>query len=142
MLSLGERIKEIRGKESRAAFAARFAIHANTLLRWENNERQPDAEFLIKIIRECKITPEWLLLGEGSKITPGGRPMESRLGNDQYTDLLDQNNEMRRELWRQNLALQREINDKNNQLLELTKQVCEKDMELERLRTEIARRIT
>jgi phage repressor protein C with HTH and peptisase S24 domain len=65
MLEIGERLKTIRGSESQEAFAARFGVHRNTLARWESGERTPDLEFLVRLVRERGVAPEWVLTGGG-----------------------------------------------------------------------------
>lgn len=66
MTDLGNKIKEIRGKQSRAEFAKKHNIHPNTLQRWENGERQPDLAFLQNLVTEYKLSPEWLFFGTDS----------------------------------------------------------------------------
>jgi transcriptional regulator with XRE-family HTH domain len=127
MSSLGEKIKEIRGKESRTDFAARFAIHANTLLRWENGERQPDIEFLKKIILEYGISPEWLIFGEGEKDAPIAEHEVQTIPRDYYANLLDENNELRK----QNSYLWPKVEG-------LTKENGELRVEIEKLKAKIS----
>ncbi len=67
MSSLGDRLKEIRGILSRDVFAAQFSVHRNTLAAWEKGLTAPDARFLEELCQKYKITPQWILLGEGSK---------------------------------------------------------------------------
>lgn len=62
---IGERIKIVRGEESLPAFAERFGVHKNTLIRYEKGESQPDAAFLKKICDKFNVHPTWLLTGEG-----------------------------------------------------------------------------
>lgn len=125
MKELGNKIKEIRGKESRAEFAKRHNIHPNTLQRWENGERQPDLEFLQRIVVEYKLSPEWLLLGQGEAKIPEpypGSPMT--VGSSYYGDLIDNFNELRKEnstLW--------------GKIEKLTKENGELRIEIERLKS-------
>ena len=49
MKTIGERIRDVRGKMSREAFAALYDIHPNTLRRYEMNERTPDPSFLKRL---------------------------------------------------------------------------------------------
>lgn len=65
MLTIGQRIRLIRGKTTQSVFAEQFAVHKNTLLRWEKGEILPDITFIIKLTTEYAISLEWLLLGEG-----------------------------------------------------------------------------
>lgn len=65
MKSLGQRIKKIRAGESRDIFGDRYGVHRNTLGRWENGERSPSVPFLISLVRDYHVEPEWLLMGTG-----------------------------------------------------------------------------
>lgn len=72
-MTLGERIKEIRGKRSREAFAVETGIAKNTLVNYENSARTPDAEYLNVILElHPEINPGWLLREEGPKLRPSG----------------------------------------------------------------------
>jgi len=73
-MSLGERIKKVRGNLSQAEFIRRLKIHRNTLPRYESGERSPDADFLNRLCREFNINPTWILTGEG----PMGRGEEAQ----------------------------------------------------------------
>jgi transcriptional regulator with XRE-family HTH domain len=64
MSSIGERIRNIRGVESRKAFAEKFEIGTATLQRYEDNERTPDVEFLVKLQRYAEVTLDYLVNGE------------------------------------------------------------------------------
>jgi len=64
---LGERIKELRGQTSIAAFCRQFNIHRNTLPRYETGKRLPDADLLAALCKEFNVRADWLLLGEGPK---------------------------------------------------------------------------
>lgn len=128
MKELGNKIKQIRGKESRAEFAKKHNIHPNTLQRWENGERQPDLEFLKKLVIEYDLSPEWLFLGEGEIKTPppySGSPRT--VGAAYYADLIDNFNELRKEnstLW--------------GKIEKLTKENGELRVEIERLKNRIS----
>ncbi len=62
---LGERITQLRGELSQKAFADKLNVSRNTLSRYENGDRTPDAEFLQKLIEEFRVDANWLLLGAG-----------------------------------------------------------------------------
>ena len=62
--SIGARIRNIRGLESRKSFADKFGIGTATLQRYEDNERTPDVEFLVKIQRYAEVTLDYLVNGE------------------------------------------------------------------------------
>ncbi len=63
--SLGQRIRALRGRKSRDAFARELGIHKNTLARYETSQRLPDAAFLKRLCDHGGVTPEWLLAGNG-----------------------------------------------------------------------------
>ena len=127
MGTLGNKIKEIRGKESRAEFAQRHNIHPNTLQRWENDERQPELGFLRQLITEYKISPEWLLLDQGEAGIPEVLPgVSMTVASTHYINLIDNFNEIRKE----NSALWTKIE-------KLTRDNGELRIEIERLKNQI-----
>jgi transcriptional regulator with XRE-family HTH domain len=67
--TLGDRIAHVRGGLTQQEFAERLGISRNTLVRYENNKRIPDAEFLCMLARNFGADPQWLLMG-------GEPPME------------------------------------------------------------------
>lgn len=62
--SIGARVRNIRGLESRKSFAEKFGIGTATLQRYEDNERTPDVEFLVKLQRYAEVTLDYLVNGE------------------------------------------------------------------------------
>jgi transcriptional regulator with XRE-family HTH domain len=65
-MTIGDRIKTIRGNLSRDKFAPIMCISKTTLVNYETGLRTPDADFLNKVLAEFpKISPAWLLAGEG-----------------------------------------------------------------------------
>jgi len=69
---IGERIKQLRGKEPQELFAKRFGVSRSTILRYESGGRDPDAGFLIALCRTYNVSANWLLLGEEEKKPNGG----------------------------------------------------------------------
>lgn len=65
--SLGERLKIARGKITQTDFSAELGVSKNTYVRYERDQRIPDAELLSVICQKFNINPSWLLLGEGNK---------------------------------------------------------------------------
>lgn len=68
--SIGERLRMIRGGLSKDEFSKLLGVHKQTILRYENNERTPDASFLLaihKIMRNADIG--WIVTGERNKTT-------------------------------------------------------------------------
>ncbi|HXH03651.1 MAG TPA: XRE family transcriptional regulator [Candidatus Competibacteraceae bacterium] len=66
---VGERIRRLRGRQSRDQFASLLGVSRNTLMRYEQGERQPDADFLARLCRLCGADPGWLLLGREAAST-------------------------------------------------------------------------
>jgi transcriptional regulator with XRE-family HTH domain len=64
---IGARITQVRSRITQGKFADSLGIHKNTLLRYEKEERLPDAEVLTLIYKTYGVDPAWLLTGE-SKI--------------------------------------------------------------------------
>ncbi len=63
-LTLGQRILEIRGKTSRKDFAKDMECGTTTLQRYENDERLPDIDFLIKLQRKTGWSLDYLVHGK------------------------------------------------------------------------------
>jgi len=63
-VTLGERLKLVRGTSSQKAFAAELSIHENTV---SNAERRNSAtqEYLLKLAEAHNINLHWLLTGHG-----------------------------------------------------------------------------
>ncbi|MDO3377063.1 helix-turn-helix domain-containing protein [Geoalkalibacter halelectricus] len=66
-MSLGERLREVRGALTQVEMAEKLGAHKNTLAAWERDERLPDAGALIKLLEIYpKLNPNWLLTGRGT----------------------------------------------------------------------------
>lgn len=72
--AIGERIRMLRGAEARDRFAERLGVSRNTLMRYEQAQRCPDALFLQRLCSVCAVDPRWLLLGEGSHRADAAEP--------------------------------------------------------------------
>ncbi|WP_277560685.1 helix-turn-helix domain-containing protein [Acinetobacter beijerinckii] len=66
--SIGSRIRNIRGNESRALFSEKFGIGTATLQRYENNERSPDIDFLIKLQMATGYSFDYLVYGKEASL--------------------------------------------------------------------------
>ena len=64
-MTMGERIKLIRGTMSQAEFATITKLNKATLSRYERDANVPDANAIVRICSACNIRSEWLLTGEG-----------------------------------------------------------------------------
>ena len=64
-MTLGERLRLVRGAESQKAFAAALGVHENTV---SNAERRNSAtqEYLLRLADERNVNLHWLLTGHGT----------------------------------------------------------------------------
>ena len=93
-MSLGERIKEVRGNMSQKDFGDKFGVTANTLRGYENDSVSPGADFIVRICKEYSIDYAWLLAGEGQRDQKGDReqPPEKKWGEEEgATIYIDEN---------------------------------------------------
>lgn len=86
LIALGERIRKLRGKESRDQFAQSFLAKASTLARWEAGESQPDLGFLIRLASAFNVSFEWLATGIGESPKNGKMQADKQF---QYLDDID-----------------------------------------------------
>lgn len=68
MNSIGSRIRNIRGKESRSSFAEKLNIGTATLQRYEGGERVPDIEFLTKLQEITGYSFDFLIYGKETNL--------------------------------------------------------------------------
>ncbi|AGC50261.1 XRE family transcriptional regulator [Lawsonia intracellularis] len=68
---IGEKLKALRGQESRDSFSAHFGIHRNTLAAWESGERLPSLEFLSLLAQQKKLSVAEIL-GEAGVVSTKG----------------------------------------------------------------------
>lgn len=65
-MTLGERLKKIRGGVGQSHFAKKIGVSQSSLSLYEIGSRVPDATTLRVICDSFRISPEWLLMGTGS----------------------------------------------------------------------------
>jgi transcriptional regulator with XRE-family HTH domain len=63
-LSIGNRIKELRGKKSQKDFAEKVNIPFRTYQRYESGNVAPKGSALEKIAQNCNVSVEYILTGE------------------------------------------------------------------------------
>ena len=68
----GERLRIIRGENSREAFAQRLGISSSALNNYESEKRIPDLVFAKKIYVLEGVMPNWLVLGYGKPYAKDG----------------------------------------------------------------------
>ena len=66
-MTIGERIKQIRGKVSQKEFAISIGVAQNTLGNYERGDRTPNADVIVRIAKDYDVSFNWLLLGEGAR---------------------------------------------------------------------------
>ncbi|MFW5499625.1 MULTISPECIES: helix-turn-helix domain-containing protein [unclassified Maridesulfovibrio] len=64
-MTIGQRIKKIRGKTPQKRFASTIGVAQNTLGNYERDERTPNADVIIAIAKTYRVSFDWLLTGEG-----------------------------------------------------------------------------
>ena len=64
-MEIGKRIRHIRGKQSRKAFAQSIGIVENTLRNYEEGLSLPNSDVIAEICQKLRIAPYWLLFGDG-----------------------------------------------------------------------------
>lgn len=69
-MSIGDRIKELRGKQSQSSFAELLGIAQRTLANYERNERTPNTDFAILLAQKFNVSFDWLLTGANQKTMP------------------------------------------------------------------------
>ena len=140
MLSLGERIKKIRGKKSQGQFAQELGFSKNSLGFYERDERTPNATAIATIVSVCGVSPYWLLMGEGPMYLDNTARQEqtpTQPTSVDYTslrteccELRKENSELRqenRELRQENRALFDEVHELRKMEIEYLRLKPEKD---------------
>lgn len=65
-MSIGERLKQIRGNLPQEEFGKIFGVYKGTVANYEKGARTPDVEYLNKVLQHFSdINPTWLLTGQG-----------------------------------------------------------------------------
>lgn len=161
-MSLGDRIRCLRGKLSQAEFGKKISLAQPTVRNYERGERKPDAEILNTICNIFGVSPEWLLMGtgpmyrereHGETVAADMSAARARPTQEQLIDFIDfdknkiadmsavqslqqENRELQRELsslYRGNATLQAEKG-------ELIRESATLQIELERARLDLERR--
>lgn len=89
MQAIGERLRIIRGRHSRASFSERIGLHANTLRNYESGIREIGGEALLRYI-DIGVSPLWILTGCGDvMLSPDLLPSKefSKSEQDLYKEL-------------------------------------------------------
>jgi transcriptional regulator with XRE-family HTH domain len=63
-MDIGSRIRQIRGRCSRAEFAEELGIHPQTLYMYETGKRVVDVELVRELCKKFNVSAEWLIFGD------------------------------------------------------------------------------
>lgn len=79
-MTLGERIKKARksNKYSQADLAELIGVHGNTIRRWEQGDRFPDANVIPELARVLRVSVSYLMGEDDSASLPGGEFLSIR----------------------------------------------------------------
>lgn len=77
LAQVGERIRQLRGALTQAAFAERLGLERKSVGRYEAGDRAPDALALLRLMAEFGADPAWVLTGGGAgpSISPDEREL-------------------------------------------------------------------
>lgn len=64
IMDIGDRIRQIRGRRSRAEFAEELGIHPQTLYMYEKGKRVVDVELVRDLCDKFQVSVEWLIFGD------------------------------------------------------------------------------
>lgn len=76
-MSLGERIKQVRGGTSQKDFGDELGVSANTLRGYENDSVPPGADFVVRLCTRYNVDYSWLLSGVGHAYNGSNSPTPS-----------------------------------------------------------------
>lgn len=85
-MTIGIRIRELRGTQSRKQFSELLGIHPQTLYLYEKEKRIPEREIIEKICNRLKIDVSWLIFGETPSVVKN-MPNEQPTVSTQQTSL-------------------------------------------------------
>ncbi|UQZ88533.1 hypothetical protein C4J81_04655 [Deltaproteobacteria bacterium Smac51] len=61
--TVGERIKQIRGKTPLPVFAEILGVSPHTIMRYESGKTAPAADFIFRLCEHYKVSPNWIFYG-------------------------------------------------------------------------------
>lgn len=77
--SMGQRIAELRGEMSQAAFAEELGVDRKTIGRWEAGERLPDGMSLLKFMKQFNADVNYILTGIDSAAHARLQALQTRI---------------------------------------------------------------
>ena len=63
VVSIGQRLREVRGGMSQSEFAEVLGVHQNTIANYETGKRLPDAAVISTLFNKMQVDPTWLITG-------------------------------------------------------------------------------
>ncbi len=63
-MDIGDRIRQVRDKRSRAEFAEALGIHPQTLYMYEKGKRVADVDLVRELCSKFNVSVEWLIFGD------------------------------------------------------------------------------
>ena len=66
-MTLGNRLKIVRGEERQKKFGSKYGVNANTINRYENDQNPPNSLFVAAVCNDYGIDANWLLFGDDEK---------------------------------------------------------------------------
>lgn len=67
-MTIGDRLKQLRGRESMAEFGHRFEVSAQQISRIENNLSAPSLDLAKKICEHYDVSLDWFLMGKTNAV--------------------------------------------------------------------------
>ena len=65
-MSIGERITELRAKDSKKSFAEKLEVDQTTIANYENGKRLPNSDFIARLCKLYDVSADWLIYGKVS----------------------------------------------------------------------------
>lgn len=62
-----DRLRTLRGQESKADFAKKIGINPSTLGNYEQGQSLPNIEVITRLCEECSVSSDWLIFGSSSQ---------------------------------------------------------------------------
>lgn len=79
-ISIGERVKHVRGEMNQRSFAERLGVSNGSISQIEQGKAMPSGEFLLRVHQEFGVDVTWLLTGmSNSTPVPALAPDEAAL---------------------------------------------------------------
>ena len=128
--AIGKRLQEIRARRTRKEFAALYGVHEQSLFRYEKTGREPDKQFLSRVLSGEGIEENWLLTGNGrkyKKIAPEAPTTTDQVDAEvRYLTMLLQTKDERLALYEKLVqAHEREIDTLRGQVNDLKAEIAE-----------------